>query len=169
MAYAQLIKSIAASPLADYIETSAIAFPMLESVHVIAITTVIGVIAVMDLRLLGWAGNGAKVTEISRDTLRWTWGAFALAVVTGGLLFISKADNYAANPWFLWKMVLIFLAGANMAVFHLGAWRKVSEWDGRARPPSAARIAGGLSLSFWIVAVFLARVIGFTLDKFTVS
>jgi hypothetical protein len=166
MAFNGLWQSIEAMPLADYIETSAWAFPMLESVHVIAITTVIGTIAIMDLRLLGWASRGARVTEVSNDSLRWTWGAFALAVLTGGLLFTSKAVDYVANPYFDWKMVLIALAGVNMAVFHLFAWPKVGSWDIGTIPPSAAKLAGGLSLAFWIAVVFLARVVGFTLDKF---
>src|SRR5689334_20719799 len=92
--------AIARTPLADYISTSEWAFPMLESVHVIAITTVLGAIAIMDLRLLGWAGADSKVTQVSRDALPWTWGAFAVALVTGSLLFTSKAANYAPNPWF---------------------------------------------------------------------
>ncbi len=153
-------------PLAQYISTSEWAFPMLESVHVVAITTVLGTIAIMDLRLLGWAGTGWKVTETSHDTLRWTWGAFAVALLTGSLLFTSKAANYAPNPWFEGKMVLMLLAGVNMAVFHLLTWRRVGGWDAAAAPPTAARIAGGLSLAFWIGIVFMARVVGFTLDRF---
>lgn len=153
-------------PLSQSIAASSWAFPTFESIHVVAITTVIGSVAVMDLRLLGLASTGAPVTEISHDTLRWTWGAFAVALVTGSLLFISKAANYAANPYFIAKFVLMFLAGANMAVFHLGAWRGVGKWNFGAAPPDAARIAGGLSLGLWIVVVFVARIVGFTLDKY---
>jgi hypothetical protein len=152
-------------PLAQFIASSTWAFPTLESIHVIAIATVVGSIAVMDFRLLGVASNGAPVTEVSSDTLRWTWGAFAVAALTGGLLFTSKAANYAANPFFISKMVLIATAGVNMAIFHLVTWRSVGRWDLGA-VPQAGRIAGALSLALWIVAVFLARAIGFTLDKF---
>ena len=133
----------------------------------IAIVTVVGTVAVMDLRLLGLASTQSAVTEMSRDTLPWTWGAFVLAMITGGLLFMSKATTYMVNPFFLWKMVLIAVAGVNMAIFHFFTWRTVKHWDQGVEVPMPGKIAGGLSLGFWIVVVFVARAIGFTLDIFS--
>ena len=160
-------QSLEASPLGDYVASSTWAFPTIETVHVISIVTVVGSIAVMDLRLLGVASGQCAVTEMSRDTLPWTWGAFVLAMISGGLLFVSKATSYMVNPYFLWKMVLIVLAGANMAVFHVFTWRTVKGWDSGCAVPLPGKIAGGLSLALWVVVVFIARAIGFTLDKYT--
>ena len=156
--------ALEASPLGTFVAESAWAFPTIESAHVIAIVTVVGSIAVMDLRLLGLASRDWAVTAMSRDTLRWTWGAFAAAVLTGGLLFVSNASGYAGNPWFQRKMVLVFLAGLNMAVFHLFTWRSVADWDSNRPVPTAGKIAGGLSLLFWVLVVFSGRAVGFTLD-----
>jgi len=166
MAPHALWQDVANWPLSQYIASSSWAFPTFESIHVIAICTVVGSIVVMDLRLLGLASGAWTVNEVSRDTLRWTWGAFLLALVTGSLLFISKATDYSANPYFVSKLALIVLAGANMAVFHLVTWRKVGDWDSSPAIPLEARIAGGVSLGLWIVVVLLARAVGFTLDKF---
>lgn len=152
-----------ASPVGDFVASSSWAFPTLECVHVIAIVTVVGTIAIMDLRLLGWASRTCSVTEMSNDTLPWTWGAFALAAVSGGLLFVSKAHIYAIDPWFLWKMFLILCAGVNMAIFHFFTWRTVHKWDSDCAVPLPGKIAGALSLVFWILVVFCARLIGFTL------
>jgi hypothetical protein len=157
------------SALGQYIAASSWAFPTIETVHVIAIVTVVGSIAVMDLRLLGLASKESRVTEMSNDTLPWTWGAFVIAMISGGLLFISKATTYMVNPFFLWKMVLIAIAGVNMLVFHLITWKTVKVWDADPQLPRGAKIAGGVSLGFWIVVVFVARAIGFTLDKFSQS
>lgn len=153
-------------PLSQYIAASSWAFPTFESIHVIAIVTVVGTIAVMDLRLLGLASNEEPVTVISHDVLKWTWGAFLVALITGSLLFISKATDYVANPFFASKMALILLAGLNMGVFHLLTWRSVRTWNTSATLPVGARLAGGVSLGLWVVVVFLARAVGFTLDKF---
>src|SRR5690606_23914671 len=86
-------------------------FPTIETLHVFALVTVIGSIAIVDLRLIGVASRGHRVSLLAKDTLPWTWGAFALAAITGGLLFISKASTYTSNPYFLWKMSLLALAG----------------------------------------------------------
>ena len=166
MLFPGLWPALEASALGQYIATSEWAFPTFESIHVIAIVTVVGSIAVMDLRLLGVASKSSAVTEMSNDTLPWTWGAFGLAMVTGLLLFISKATSYMANPFFIWKMILIALAGINMGVFHVFTWRTVKHWDLGSDVPRAGKIAGGLSLLLWVITVFFARAIGFTLDMY---
>ena len=161
-----LWEALEGSAVGQYVASSTWAFPTLESVHVVAIVTVVGSIAVMDLRLLGLASKDSRVTELSRDTLPWTWGAFAIAFMTGSLLFVSKATDYSPNPFFQWKMVMILIAGANMALFHLLTWRSVGKWDSSAEIPLGAKLAGGFSLGFWVIVVFLGRAIGFTLDKY---
>jgi len=124
---------------------------------------VVGSIAVMDLRLLGVASRDCAVTAVSRETLPFTWGAFVIAVLTGSLLFVSKASGYAINPWFQLKMAALLLAGLNMAVFHLTAWRGVGKWNADCAVPLGGKIAASLSLLFWICVIFFGRVIGFTL------
>ena len=84
-----------------------------------------------------------------------------LAAITGAMLFISKAVTYAGNFEFRMKFLCMALAGVNMLVFHFGAYRKVANWD-MGRPPTAARLAGGLSLAFWIAVIFFGRWVGFT-------
>jgi hypothetical protein len=142
-------------------------FPTFETVHVIAIVTVIGVIAIMDMRLLGLTSGTKSVAAMERDTIPLTWTAFALAVVTGLLLFISKASSYMANPYFLWKMGLMLLAGVNMAVFHRVVSRNVDQWGAPGSPtPAAAKISGLLSLLLWAIIPFCGRIVGFTLGVY---
>ncbi|HEX9806150.1 MAG TPA: hypothetical protein VGA34_04560, partial [Alteraurantiacibacter sp.] len=126
-------ESIEYSSLGTYIAESTWAFPMLETLHVIALVTVIGTIALVDLRLIGVKGHALRVSELAKDTLPWTWGAFVLAAITGALLFVSKASSYVINPFFLWKMVTLALAGLNMMYFHFTTWRTVEHWE---RDPS---------------------------------
>jgi hypothetical protein len=159
-------ESLEASPVGDYVASSPWAFPTLECVHVLAITTVVGAIAIMDLRLLGLTPVGYSVTDTSKDTLKWVWGAFVLAMITGLLLFVSKASTYVRVPWFQWKMVFMAMAGINMAVFHTTIWKSVDTWNIAPVIPRAAKIAGGLSLGLWVLVVFVARVVGFVLGKY---
>jgi len=166
MALETLWNALETSPVGDFVASSAWAFPAVESIHVIAIVTVVATVAIMDLRLLGVAGKGWTVTELSDDTLKWTWGGFVLAVITGTLLFVSKAHVYAREPWFLAKLVLFAIAGVNMAIFHGLTWKQVKSWNTLRVPPRAALIAGGLSLTIWVLAVICGRFIGFTLGQY---
>lgn len=156
--------SLEGSALGTTIASSEWLFPTIETLHVIAIVSVVGAIAVMDLRLLGVTSRNRLVTAMSRDTLPLTWIAFGCAVVTGLLLFVSKATSYMVNPYFLFKMGLLLLAGLNMAVFHLFTWKGVASWDGTITAiPPAAKLAGLASLTFWALIVLCGRIIGFTL------
>jgi hypothetical protein len=162
-----LWQTLETSSVGDFIASSAWAFPAVESAHVIAIVTVAATIGIMDLRLLGWAGKDWTVTEVSDDTLKWTWGAFILSAITGTLLFVSKAHVYAREPWFLAKLGLFVIAGANMAVFHYGtAWKHVGDWNAARTPPRAAVVAGVLSLGIWTLVIVCGRFIGFTLGQY---
>jgi hypothetical protein len=139
------------------------AFPAVESVHVVAITLVVGSIAIVDLRLLGLASRQTRVTDLTRDVLPWTWGLFAVAAVSGLTLFTAKAHAYVADMPFKLKMVCLVLAGLNMAAFHLTIDRSVERWTGPGPTPAAAKAFAAVSLCLWITIVGLGRWIGFTI------
>jgi hypothetical protein len=156
-------KWLYATPLAVTIRENEILFPWIESIHVLAIVLVVGTISIVDLRLLGLASVHRPVSRMMRDTLPYTWTCFAIAAITGALLFSSNAVTYAHNFYFRTKMCVLLLAALNMGIFHLFGGRDIAAWDTAARPPVAARAAGGISLLVWIAVVATGRWIGFTL------
>jgi len=155
------------SSLGSTIASNEWMFPTIETVHVISIVTVIGVIAVMDLRLLGLTSGSKSIAAMERDTLPLTWGAFALAVVTGTLLFISKAQSYTVNPYFIWKLLFMALAGVNMLVFHRRFSKGIELWGAPGGAiPLNAKFSATLSLLLWMVIPFCGRIVGFTLGTY---
>lgn len=160
-------QKLEATSLGAGIAESSWAFPTIETIHVFALVTVIGCIAIMDMRLLGLNANNRPVTAVEKDTIGLTWKAFVIAVITGLLMFVSKAATYMANPYFLWKMVLMALAGVNMAIFHRVVAKGVDEWgQPGATIPTGAKVAGLTSLALWAIIPFLGRIIGFTLGVY---
>lgn len=134
-------------------------FPLLESIHVLTATFVLGTLLMVDLRLIGVAARQQAVTRISRELIPWSWGAFAIALVTGVGMFITRAGTYVENPAFQIKLALLALAGVNMAAFHFGTFRRVAQWDTTA-PTTAARFAGAASLVMWIGVMLAGRWVG---------
>jgi hypothetical protein len=128
--------------------------------HVFAIAFMIGTIMIVDLRLLGFASAKRPFTEFSRLLLPFAWVAFAIAVIAGALLFMSRSLEYFGNAVFWTKMVLIVLAGINMAVFEFITVRGVKDWDLAKTPPLAARLAGGISITCWLLVLACGRLIG---------
>lgn len=134
------------------------AFPAIESLHVIAITLVVGSIAIVDLRLLGFASRQRDASELIASILPITWIAFGFAALTGLLLFAANPISYSANFYFLGKLGLLAIAGLNMVLFHVFAHRHLAT-EGALAP----RLSGAASLILWVTIVAFGRWIGFTL------
>jgi hypothetical protein len=150
--------------LAESIRENDVLFPLIESVHVVAICLVVGTILTLDLRLLGLASIQRPVGRLAGAILPVTWGAFAVAATSGFLLFMSNASKYLANGYFVAKLCLICAAGVNMAVFHGLSARDLPQWEKDTLPPLRARLAGALSILLWIAVVACGRWIGFTMQ-----
>jgi hypothetical protein len=162
--FEQILQSLQDTSIATAIREGETAFPWVECVHVLALTLVIGSIAIVDLRLLGLASRDRGVAQTTASVLPVTWTAFGFAVASGGLLFASNATTYAHNFYFQVKMALIALAGINMAVYHLFLNRGADTWQTPALTPLRARVVGGLSLCMWIAIAAFGRWIGFTIN-----
>jgi hypothetical protein len=156
-----LLQTLENTPLAMFIAQSDWAFPIIETIHVIALTLVIGTVCVVDLRILGWASAKRPYLSLAHETLPWTWCAFCLTVITGSLMFVSQATEYYGNIAFRIKLFLLLLAGINMLIFELAIARGAAQWDRDA--PWPGKIAAALSLTLWIFVVFFGRRIGFTM------
>jgi uncharacterized membrane protein len=159
-----LLETLQASSWAVFIHKKAWAFTTVEVVHVFAVSLVLATIAIVDLRLLGFASTKRPFAELSKQVLPLTWAAFVLAVIAGSLLFISRATEYFVNPVFWIKMALIAVAGINMIIFEFITVRDVQKWNLNPTPPSRARLAGGISIACWVLVVVFGRLIGFTLQ-----
>jgi len=158
-----LISYFEQSALADSIRENDTLFPLIESVHVLAICLVVGSIVAVDLRLLGLASIRESVGRVTKGILPLTWCAFALALASGTLMFISNASKYLDNGYFVAKMLLIGAAGLNMALFHSFGARSLPRWDSSTLLPLRAKLAGGISILLWIAVVACGRWIGFTM------
>lgn len=159
-----VLQSLQDTRVATAISEGDALFPWIECVHVLALTLVIGSIAIVDLRLLGLRSRGRSVIETTAEALPITWTAFSIAVITGGLMFSSNAVAYAHNGFFQAKMALIGFAGLNMMVYHSFVARGAASWHTVSSTPLRARLVGGISLALWIAVAACGRWVGFTIN-----
>lgn len=162
MDLASIAADIEASGLAEWMRNSLKALPIIEAVHVMAVALVFGTILIVDLRLLGIPHTRRPITRVEEELIWLTWVGFAVAVVTGILLFVVNATTYFDNTAFRFKLLALLGAGVNMAIFQYVTFRGVAAWDQNTLPPPAARLAGVLSIALWTGVIFLGRWIGFT-------
>ncbi len=136
-------------------------FPAVETLHLLGMAVLVTTAAAFDLRLMGVAARGTRVSELARRLFPWAWYAFAVQVVTGFLLFSSEATRMVVNPAFRTKLILIGLGGVHAVVFRWVAGRDLADWDAATTTPMRAKIAGLVSILLWIGVVAAGRWIGF--------
>ncbi len=163
MSFHDLLLALRETSFATAIREGISWFPWLESIHVVAIVTVVGTISIIDMRLLGLPAHRKSLRLLTKDVLPLTWGAFVVAAITGFLLFSSQPDRYWALFEFKAKMLLLLLAGVNMLFFHVITFRNAHLWDELTQTPWAAKLAGLISLVIWFGVVVFGRLIGFEL------
>jgi hypothetical protein len=135
-------------------------FPRLESLHVIGSSFIVGSIRMVDLRRRGRAGRRVAGSRVIREILPRTYVALSVSIVAGVGLFLGRASYYVPNRAFQIKLVLLVLAGVNLAVFHLATARSLGRWDTVAETTAGAKAAGGCSLLLWSGIMLAGRWIG---------
>jgi hypothetical protein len=118
--------------------------PVIESIHLVGLTLLVGTIAIVDLRLLGLGLRHVKVSSVSAAMAPWTSAGLVIVWVTGPLLFWWDSNRYLKNPAFVLKMVLLAVA----LVTHFTIHRRVG-----------GKLAAVLSLVLWSAVVLAGRAI----------
>lgn len=157
----QICQAINDTRLSTSLRESVWMFPIVETVHVIGITLLVGTIAVLDLRLLGLVFKRERVSLIARQVWPLTWAGFVVVMISGIFLFIAEAAQSYTNPAFRWKMLLLLLVGVNPLIFHTTVYRRIEFWDETLAVPFRARVAGAISLVLWSAIIVAGRAIAY--------
>jgi len=136
-------------------------YPIVESVHVLALCLFLGFAIMLDLRLIGVLMKTTPVSEVATRLLPWTTAGFTIMLISGALLFYAIPVKTYLNIFFRIKVVLLILSGLNAYLFHSGIYKGVVEWDLAPIPPWRARAAGIASLTFWGCIVVAGRMIAY--------
>ena len=142
------------------VRTSLWLFPTIESFHILGLALLIGAIFRLDARLLGFYAQ-SSVTEVARGVMPWVRTGFALAVVTGSLLFSSEAEGLYTNRAFRLKLVFLLLLGLNTAIYEFLIRRNIAEWNIDRLTPISAKCTAVVSLLLWTGVVLAGRWIAY--------
>jgi len=141
--------------LAEWVRTSLVGYPFVLTVHSVGMAIMVGLVTVINLRLVG---RFERLPYASLDgVLRLAWYGFAINAISGAAIFTSQAVSYITSPVYLLKMAMV-LGGA------IVAWkmqpilrRDAVGWDGGSAVPSSMQTLAKASLAMWLVAVITGR------------
>jgi uncharacterized membrane protein YcfT len=136
-------------------------YPIVEIFHIVGFVTLVGAVAMFDLRVLGFS-KFLPVQALGRHLLRWAVAGLVLIVPAGLMMFSAHPHDFADNRVFQIKLTLIAAAGMNAALFHLGVYRTVATWNKDTPAPVLAKMQAVASLAIWIAVICCGRLLAYT-------
>jgi uncharacterized membrane protein len=137
-------------------------WPTCETLHFIGLSLLLGVVFLVDLRVLGVV-KGVSFASLHR-LLPWAALGFGVNVVTGMLFFVGIPGQYIHNTSFYWKVALVMLAGLNAVYFTLleEPWALGPKEDA----PLRIKIAAASAMVLWVGVLYCGSMLPFLGNAF---
>lgn len=153
----ELLAGLGTWPGAVLLQRSGTAYLLVNASHILGIALLIGAIWPLDLRLLGLF-RSVPVAALAPVLSRMAGIGLALALLTGAWLFTVRPVEYARNSAFLWKLGVLALALANIALQHRSAaYARALAGEIAA----TVKLRALASLMLWLAVLLAGRWIGF--------
>jgi hypothetical protein len=155
----EIAQAIEGSQVGVAIAESTIVFPLIEAVHLLGLAFSIGLLLIIDLRLLGLVLRQVPAAVVHQQLRRWIFVGFAFTFASGALLFWAEAGKAIVNVAFIAHAIFIAIGIANALFFETRWAHRAAEWGDSVRLPAAVRFAGAASLSSWALVVISGRLV----------
>jgi hypothetical protein len=150
------LKHLESSGFSQWVLTASGVYPLLLASHAIGLALLMGVVLVINARVLGF------VIELRRDALvrlvPWMWAGFGVSVASGLPLFIADASEDFHSNYFRMKIASITV-GVYVATYLHRHYLQSNPAD--QEPSPAARTLAWASLAFWTGAVICGRLVAY--------
>lgn len=150
-----VLAAVEASGLATALRFSRWGYAAVNTAHVLGVALLVGSAVPLALRLLGlW--RGVPLAGVAAILSPMAAAGLTLAILTGLLLFATRATEYGDMPLLWLKLALIAIGAVSAMAAHL-AWG----WRLERAPPARRAPTGGISLAAWLGALTAGRLIAF--------
>jgi hypothetical protein len=147
--------------LSQVIQATSWIVPSVQTVHILAVATLLASALMMNLRLLGLVGRDQALERVSARFLPVIWWVLPVLLVTGAVMIIGEPARSLKNPLFQLKMGLLLAALALTAFYQIGLPRSRDRYDLANRGRAAALLIALPSCALWTSIVFCGRWIAY--------
>ena len=161
-----LISAIEESGFCQWVREadSLFAFPGILLLHTIGMGLVVGINAMFDLRILGFAPS-VRLQAFSRF-FPVMWIGFWINALTGTILLAVNATKLTANPDFYVKLAFIALAVINVLMLKKEVLARSKDGMTNEIPLSMkAKVLALTSMFFWLGAITSGRLLAYVGQK----
>jgi uncharacterized protein DUF6644 len=152
-----ICQTIQDSAIGTGIRESVWTFPIIETIHILALALSVGMIVMLDLRLIGAGMRHAPAGQIMGQLKKWYLAGFGAMVVSGVFLFWSEAAKCYRSNSFRIKLLLLLLVALNAVFFEIVYKPRMEQWETGQSPPTGAKLCGWCSMILWIGVIGFGR------------
>jgi hypothetical protein len=133
------------------------AYPGILFMHTMGTAMVVGVSAMVDLRVIGFARRQLPMAPLERY-FPVIWAGFWVSAISGTILFAADATSKIVSPLFGMKMLMIVLGVLTMVLIRRTVFRDPT---GEASVSGRARWLAAASLVLWFGAIAAGRLMAY--------
>lgn len=131
------------------------AYPIVLTFHSIGLALLVGLLVIIDLRVLG-IGRELPIPAL-RGFMKVVWIGFVANLTSGILLFCISPEKFFYSNMFRFKILFIVLGLVLGSVLNSSLLRAGDEYATTANPTARQRTLAVLSLACWAAAIFAGR------------
>ena len=151
-----IVNWLGSSAINGMIQSTAWAWPTLESIHFVGLILMLGSLLIIDLALIGVLKGVSP--EATHSLTKLVVVGFTANLITGILFIFGDPGRYFINISFQLKMVFLVLAGIN-AIWYIKKIAPTIEGASTFVATGATKVSGLLSLVFWFLVLIFGRMI----------
>jgi amino acid transporter len=134
------------------------AIPILQCIHILAISTAFGAILMVNLRIYRLAGTDRTMAETERRYVRWIWWSLLVLLLSGIGMTIAEPVRELVNPVFWIKMPLVVVAVLFSLWFHHRVMRRLANGGAVG---GVIKTAALLVIVLWCIIMLCGRWIAY--------
>ena len=147
------------SALGTWVAESIWGYPTVLACHAVGMAVAAGTVAMICLRILGFA-RAVALTMFARLSAV-AWAGLALNVVTGLALFSGDPVKFFYHPVFWIKISLITLGAVSLWMLVRALREAASAPGDGSGMPAGAKLVAGCSLALWAGVIIAGRLIAY--------
>jgi hypothetical protein len=154
-----VLETLGSSQISALIRSELWGWPLALTLHAFGTALVLGLIFIISLRLLGMF-ELIPYSSLNR-LFPIVWGALALQLASGLVLWIAKPAQYAVDGAFLLKVVLIVVGIVMTANLSKMLAREGASWESNGGIPARGLRIVATTLVVWCVVLVAGRLTGY--------
>ena len=159
-----IVVFLKSTEISKAMSTSQVLWPLCETLHFVGLALLVGGAGLMDLRLMGFL-KSVPVAAVMQMR-QWAILGVLINVVTGSLFFIGAPAQYIHNPAWYGKLLFLFSAMVNVAVFETTQGKRVLTLAAGENTPTSFKVAGAVSIGSWFLVLYFGRMLPFIGNAF---